>query len=294
MKQYLLYLLVPIALFAEDNYVGVSLGYSLEDSDKSANGTSNYFLRVGQSFSENIISGVEFTYGSLDAKEDCCTDVNTKLFGVNVLWDFFEYEKSKGYLITGLGYQNVKKPMIEYDIDVETDKYQDSGVATFGVGTKYHVSEYIDLRAEVVAYTPFDGSKTHVLAQFGIDIPFNQKTNILTNNRQPSTINILFESGKSDLNPIFYSELDKFVHFLRKHPESQMDVLGHTDNIASNNYNLLLSKKRANAVKEYIVSQGISSSKVKAMGVGETYPIATNNTKDGRKLNRRIEAKIYR
>jgi len=294
MKQYLLYLLVPLTLFSDNNYIGASLGYSLEDSDKSANGTSNYFLRVGQSFSDNIISGVEFTYGNLDAKEDCCTDVNTKLFGVNVLWDFFEYEKSKGYLITGLGYQNVKKPMIEYDIDVETAKYQDGGVATFGVGAKYHVSEYIDLRAEVVAYTPFNDSKTHVLAQFGIDIPFNRKTNLLTNNNQPSAINILFESGKSDINPIFYSELDKFVNFLKKHPESTMDIIGHTDNIASNNYNLLLSKKRANTVKSYIVSQGILASKIKAMGVGKTYPVATNTTKNGRELNRRIEAKIYR
>lgn len=294
MRQYLLYLLLPLALFADNNYIGTSLGYSLENDDKSTNGTSNYFLRAGHTFDDSIVDGVELTYGNLDAKEDCCTDVNTQLFAVNVLWDFFEHKKSKGFLITGVGYQNVKKPMIEYDIDVETEKYQDGGLATFGIGTKYRVSENIDLRAEIVAYMPFDGSKTHVLAQVGIDTSFNRKMNQLTNSTQPSAVNVLFKSGKAAINPIFYSRLDKYVDFLKKHPESKMDILGHTDSIASSNYNLRLSKKRANAVKRYIVSQGIATSRVKAMGAGEAYPVATNNTESGRKLNRRIEAKIYR
>ncbi len=104
--------------------------------------------------------------------------------------------------------------------------------------------------------------------------------------------NVFFDTGKSILRPESFPELDRIVEIMKKFPTLKLEISGHTDNQGADAANMKLSQNRAQAVVDYIVSQGIPSIKIVAQGYGETQPRADNKTKEGRQLNRRVEAKI--
>ena len=74
----------------------------------------------------------------------------------------------------------------------------------------------------------------------------------------------------------------------------EIEISGHTDNIGTDQANLLLSSNRAKAVADYLFSKGISKNRIKSVGKGKTMPAAENSTEEGRALNRRIEMKIIK
>jgi len=101
--------------------------------------------------------------------------------------------------------------------------------------------------------------------------------------------NIYFETDKYDLLPQSFSTLDKVVSYLRKNQSLKLDINGHTDSRGENYHNEELSQNRARSVNDYLVSNGISQSRLKWAGMGSSKPIATNDTEDGRQENRRVE-----
>jgi outer membrane protein OmpA-like peptidoglycan-associated protein len=101
--------------------------------------------------------------------------------------------------------------------------------------------------------------------------------------------NIFFETGKATLSPQSNVELEKAADLLKTNPTMTIEVGGHTDNVGDDAYNMKLSHDRAKSVREYLVKAGIQSERVQAKGYGESNPIATNDTEDGRKANRRTE-----
>ncbi|NME72253.1 OmpA family protein [Flammeovirga aprica] len=104
--------------------------------------------------------------------------------------------------------------------------------------------------------------------------------------------NIFFNSNEYVLQKKSNVELNKVKDFLVLNPSLNVEISGHTDNIGSQEYNLDLSQKRAEAVTNYLIKNGIDASRLKAVGYGEKKPIADNNTELGRKENRRIEFEI--
>lgn len=106
--------------------------------------------------------------------------------------------------------------------------------------------------------------------------------------------NIFFDSGKSVLKPESNSELNTVVDLLNNSPKMEIAVSGHTDNVGSAESNLKLSDDRANAVRTYLISKGISEIRITAKGYGETKPIAPNETSEGRQTNRRVEFTIVK
>jgi outer membrane protein OmpA-like peptidoglycan-associated protein len=103
---------------------------------------------------------------------------------------------------------------------------------------------------------------------------------------------ILFDTGKTALKPGAKSTLSKIAKQLQTDPSLKISVEGHTDNVGSTATNQSLSEKRANAVRDYLVSAGISGDHITADGKGEESPIATNKTAAGRQQNRRVELVI--
>lgn len=103
---------------------------------------------------------------------------------------------------------------------------------------------------------------------------------------------VLFASGKSELKAGSAQRLDKLVAFLAKHPQRSVIVEGHTDSSGSDEANLALSQRRADAVRVYLLTQGIAASRVTAVGKGESLPVADNGTPAGRQQNRRVEIVI--
>lgn len=103
---------------------------------------------------------------------------------------------------------------------------------------------------------------------------------------------VQFDSNSANIKPVSIPVLDKNVELLRQNPELRVVIEAHTDSMGSEDYNSKLSLKRAEAIYNYFTSQGISANRMKAVGLGETRPIADNSTAEGRALNRRVEIQI--
>jgi len=100
---------------------------------------------------------------------------------------------------------------------------------------------------------------------------------------------VLFGFDRSDLTTSAQANLDKLVNVLQKYPDTDIQILGHTDSKGTDEYNQSLSERRASSVASYLSSKNVSSSRLTTKGMGESDPIATNDTEDGRSQNRRVE-----
>jgi len=100
---------------------------------------------------------------------------------------------------------------------------------------------------------------------------------------------VLFETGKATLLPGAQRAIDKLAEFLEENPERKVLIEGHTDNVGSITYNIDLSLRRAQAVKNALVAKGIDPGRILAHGYGEAYPVAPNKDAAGRQRNRRVE-----
>jgi outer membrane protein OmpA-like peptidoglycan-associated protein len=101
---------------------------------------------------------------------------------------------------------------------------------------------------------------------------------------------ILFETGSATLDPASIPRLDRVVEYMTHRPSVRIRISGHTDNVGNPQRNLALSQARAEAVRAYLVANGIDAGRVEAVGFGDTRPVAPNDTEAGRQQNRRIEA----
>ncbi len=104
--------------------------------------------------------------------------------------------------------------------------------------------------------------------------------------------NITFKTDSADINASFYPVLNSVAKVLNKYSNSTVLVSGHTDNTGSTEYNLNLSKMRAQSVTAYLEGQGVKSNRFEVMGMGYSNPIVSNDTAAGREKNRRVEIKI--
>jgi outer membrane protein OmpA-like peptidoglycan-associated protein len=105
---------------------------------------------------------------------------------------------------------------------------------------------------------------------------------------------VLFELGTTDLVEESYNELNVVVDFLKTNPRVEIELEGHTDNRGDMNKNLVLSQQRVDKIKSYLVSKGITAKRISGKGYGGSRPIATSNTEEARKLNRRVEFRIVK
>jgi len=103
---------------------------------------------------------------------------------------------------------------------------------------------------------------------------------------------ILFDTGKSDLKDAAKTNIQNLAATMKNNPETNIMVIGHTDAVGSDQFNMNLSQQRATAVKSYAAAQGIASSRLSTVGKGESEPIADNSTETGKSQNRRVEIVI--
>lgn len=133
---------------------------------------------------------------------------------------------------------------------------------------------------EVVEFDPYNGI-TKDLFMMPIEVGITVRLN-----------NIFFDFDKTTLRPESIPQLDRVVKFMRDNPTVSVEIGGHTDSKGSDEYNINLSQGRAEAVVNYVIEQGVDFSRIIAKGYGESLPVDTNSTDEGRQSNRRVEFKI--
>ncbi|HKE43522.1 MAG TPA: OmpA family protein [Steroidobacteraceae bacterium] len=101
--------------------------------------------------------------------------------------------------------------------------------------------------------------------------------------------NITFKTDSADLNANFFKVLDSVGLVLKEYEKTIVEVAGHTDSTGSTEYNQGLSERRAQTVAQYLEGKGVIEQRVITIGAGEAHPVATNDTAEGRQLNRRVE-----
>lgn len=127
----------------------------------------------------------------------------------------------------------------------------------------------------------------------------NQELDGVTIQRVEEGIAVSFDSGilfgfdSSTLRPQARENLEKLSEILNRDDETILMIVGHTDSTGDNNYNMRLSERRAQSAAEYMISQGLSETRVQIEGRGETEPIADNTTEEGQQENRRVEVAIF-
>jgi outer membrane protein OmpA-like peptidoglycan-associated protein/Tol biopolymer transport system component len=131
---------------------------------------------------------------------------------------------------------------------------------------------------------PKDTSYQEIAMDIALE-PIEKGTKVVLNN-------IFFESGRAELKPISYIELNKAFDLLENNGTMIVEIGGHTDNVGSESLNLKLSEQRAKAVMDYLVLAGIDPIRIQSKGYGESVPIADNTTAEGKAANRRTEFTI--
>jgi outer membrane protein OmpA-like peptidoglycan-associated protein len=139
------------------------------------------------------------------------------------------------------------------------------------------IGNYMDKQAEEMQ-KDIDGAKIERVGE-GIKITFDS--------------GILFATNSSTLEPQAKTNINKLAEILNKYPDTNILVTGHTDSDGTDEYNQTLSEKRAKSVSDYTMIQGINSSRLSIIGLGESEPVASNDTDDGKHLNRRVEIAIF-
>jgi outer membrane protein OmpA-like peptidoglycan-associated protein len=135
------------------------------------------------------------------------------------------------------------------------------------------VSERLDLR---------QAKESQVLERDLVLVPIQVGAKIRLNN-------VFFEFAKSNLLLESKEELDRLIATLNQHPNMEIEIAGHTDNIGDSLTNQKLSEDRAAAVKQYLLDHGVAAARLKSKGYGKTMPVVPNDTEEHRQLNRRVE-----
>jgi outer membrane protein OmpA-like peptidoglycan-associated protein len=108
------------------------------------------------------------------------------------------------------------------------------------------------------------------------------------------TKEILFDFDKAIIKAEYYKEIDDLAEYMKAVDNVTIDIVGHTDSEGTDQKNMVLSQNRAKALRDYLVKKGINPQRISYKGLGESKPIAPNDTPEGRALNRRIEFTLKR
>lgn len=149
------------------------------------------------------------------------------------------------------------------------------GVAGGIIGNK------MDRQAEKIK-TELPGAEVERVNE-GIDVVFSDK------NPDGSKVGVYFATNKFDLSPNAILALDRMIKIFNEYPDTDILIAGHTDDVGTDNYNMTLSQKRADAVYNYLIKAGIAAGRLSAKAFGETQPRVENKDATSRSENRRVE-----
>ncbi len=294
------------------------LGIGLSELEPDPNGTavrvddsqsSGGKLYVGYDLTERF--SLEGHYADLgEAKMAPAGEVGYKELGLGGL--YYLLKQQPAHIGFGL-YAKAGIGKMENDTDLRYERVNDYSLF-YGAGLEYAFTNGFGLRVEIELYDEDARMATlGLLKRFGgkQEEPPVAKTPPPTPEpvavapppkapeapkpapQPPATLGelevIYFHTDSAALTREARAKLDRIAEELKRVPEARLEVAGHTDNRATSSYNLLLSKRRVRTVIDYLTQKGISIERLRPVAYGETRPVASNATEEGRRLNRRVE-----
>ncbi|QKF65279.1 OmpA family protein [Campylobacter corcagiensis] len=308
------------------------IGGTSFDSDFDLKDEMFFGARIAKNFEEgSFFDHLEFGYDRVngaDVKGKGKGDMDMNLYHLSLIKNFDVNDDFKFYGLIGGGYLDGKGNG-SYADGTKVDDY-DSGFAQVGLGAKYYVTDNFHLRLEAKDVIAFEDETTHNLFySLGFGVDFGSRTPAVVPvvavpigdedgdgvpdnlDRCPGTPagTVVDENGcekiiRLDVNSLKFGfdstkikpESKHIVReisdFVADKPNYAIRLEGHTDSTGDATYNQGLSERRAAAVKDVLVELGVDANKITTQGYGETQPVATNSTKEGRAQNRRVDAKF--
>ncbi len=259
--------------------VGGSLGYFLTD---------DVLLNLGLG-----------TYKSLDS-DVTGESLDGRLGHVEAVYHFGE-GALRPYVSGGFAHQELDQ--------VGTNNRDRTTMAMAGFGIKNYLNENFFVKAGVDALYGLDHRNTEWQAGVGLGLNFGGKAApvavaevveevVVVAPQEPEyqnvrvELDVKFDFDRDTIRPEFRQDIQSLAEFMKTYPSVTTTVEGHTDSVGSDAYNQNLSERRAKAVREALVGEGVDASRVNAVGYGEARPIADNATDGGRAMNRRVEADV--
>ncbi len=286
--------------FSSNGYAGFG-GYDIYQSEKGKNGWSPP-LNLGaplndyeDQFSFFVTANGTEAYFS---KADVTNHGYSKLYQTTIPLDKQPIRKS--FSVKGIVRDNETGKPIKANLELsdqrlnekieilESDSLNGNYLFVLTRGAKY--SLFVTADGYLFRTYTFEVDSTQVSRTVLLDIelkPIRQRASSVLNN-------IFFDYDKYEIKPESYSELANVLKFLKKYPALFVEIGGHTDSKGTDDYNFKLSQKRAQAVADYFLSNGIEKSKITIKGFGASKPLVENNSEANRQVNRRIEFVIVK
>ena len=277
-----------------------SIGYSAPDNNRDIEDDRAFGLSFGYQFDNPW--AVEFTYLNLDSELSTGQDIDADQYRIDGLYSFFNESNLTPYVAAGLG-------TTEYSNNLDGDGNTQLNA---GGGLKYALNEHTSLRADYRVVEDLEADHTDQVATIGLMYAFGGKkaepapvvvepTPVVEPEPAPvvepepaapvKTVlpyDIQFAFDSAHIAQSEYSDLQSIADYLANNPEQVAQIRGFADAIGTDTYNQELSEKRAQAVADRLVQEfGVDASRLDTVGYGEAYPIAENDTKANRQLNRR-------
>lgn len=240
-------------------------------------------LGLGYNFTEHWTAELMADYILADEDGHGDDTVHGYMGHIDALYHFMPYERLVPYVAVGLGAIHLN------DNPNGTDT---QGLVNYGGGLKYFITESIALRGDVRHVIPFDDADNNLACSLGVTFLFGGGKKA-PGERVVDAIELRveFDFDKAVVRPAYHQRIKKVADYLERHPDVDAVIEGHTDSRGNDEYNRILSQRRASAVRQYLIDKfDVSPSRLSAKGYGEAKPIADNNTNEGRQRNRRVIA----
>ncbi len=272
----------------------INLGYPINTPDDdvyfvmSADGKTAYYSSVrknSEGFSD--IYKIEFIpkTDSLTVKNDTIVDTNTiqKVYLTLITGKVYDANTLSPLNAVINIFDNANDSLI---LTTNTDPSEGTYIITLPSGVNYGMSVKSD--GYLFYSDNFNVPKKEGFNHIVLDIPLNK----IQEGSKVVLKNIFFDFDKATLRKESEPELMRVVNFLKENPDVKIEISGHTDNKGSHEYNKQLSENRAKSVVQFLIEHGIDKSRLSYRGASYDEPIASNDTEEGRQLNRRVEFKI--
>lgn len=280
------------------------------DNGNLYGGSVSYFLTdavsLGLSYGE---------YHRIDSKDRVLQNgtkhkkINGSLASLDATYHFGSAENAlRPYLSAGMGHQSLSN--IQGVSSTSGNGRDRTTMALIGAGAKYYFGENFFVRAGLDGIHGFDNHQSEWMAGMGLGLNFGGGAKpapapvieepapvVYEEPVQPETVRVelevLFDFDRANVKEGSYADIQNLAEFMNQYSQLTTTVEGHTDSVGAAAYNQKLSERRADAVRKVLVEQyGVDSSRVSSVGYGESRPIADNSTREGRALNRRVEAAV--